>query len=255
MNPLRGQRVLITRAAEDCVAWAERLKDAGAVPVILPCIACETIDEPAAKAQIVAVLPETDWVVFTSRRGVETFSRLVRETERDVLPVEAQVAVVGPATADTALALLGRVDLVAEAGTAESLAQALMYRLEEGMTEDETPASPAQRFLIAVAENAGSVLEDALSSAGGECTRVDLYRTVPAGARSVKQTLSELGADKILLASPTAVTGLLNQIELDTAAEIFTIGPSTSRAARAAALIVTAEATRPSLKGLMETMR
>jgi len=51
------------------------------------------------------------------------------------------------------------------------------------------------------------------------------------------------------------VTGLLNQIKLDTKVEIFTIGPSTSRAAQVAEMAVTGEATNPSLEGLMETMR
>ena len=242
--------MLITRAAEDCGSWAEQLRDAGAVPVILPCIACETIDEPRVRARLADALPETDWIVFTSRRGVEAFGRLLAETGH-AIPPGVRIGAVGPATADASLTLLGRVDLIAEAGTAESLAQALVYQMDQ----DDAPESSAQRILIAVAENAGSVLEDTLDSAGAACTRVDVYRTVPAGVRQVKQALSELGADKILLASPTAVIGLLNQVELDTAAEIFTIGPSTSQAAQAVALSVTGEATSPSLKGLMEMMR
>ena len=250
MNRLSGKRVLITRAAEDCGPWAEQLTEAGAVPVILPCIRSELIDEPAVRAQLADAVPAADWVVFTSRRGVDAFRRLIGKGAGDILPPETRVAVVGPATADAALHDLGRVDLVAEAGTAESLASALACVLKSAEADPESPP----RILIAVAENAGPVLEETVSSAGGECTRVDVYRTVPAGARRVNQALSDLGADKILLASPSAVTGLLNQIELDTAAEIFTIGPSTSRAARAAELTVTAEATSPSLKGLMETM-
>ncbi len=245
MNPLLGQRILITRAADDAVAWASSLTEAGAVPVILPCIECEPIEEPDTGARLTAALHRVDWLVFTSRRGVEVSSRLIADRE-GALPGELRIAAVGPATADAALTLLGRVDLVAEAGTAESLAQALLYKLDEDRS---------RRILIVVAENAGSVLEDILSQARCECTRVDVYRTVPAAPRSPRQALSELGADRILLASPTAVTGLLNQIELDTAAKIFTIGPSTSKAARAAELTVTAEATSPSLEGLMEAMR
>lgn len=251
MSQLSGQRVLITRAAEDCGPWAEQLEDAGAVPVILPCITCEIIDEPAVRTQLGNVLPTADWVVFTSSRGVDALKRLLGQGSGDILPQATQVAVVGPATAEAALTDLGRVDLVAEAGTAESLATTLACVLQSA---DAAPMSPP-RILIAVAENAGSVLEEMMNSAGGECTRVNVYRTIPAGARRMKQALSDLGADKILLASPSAVAGLLNQVELDAAAEIFTIGPSTSRAARAAELTVTAEATSPSLKGLMETMR
>lgn len=252
MSRLSGQRVLITRAPEDCAAWAEQLEEAGAVPVILPCIECELIDEPAVRARLATALRDADWVVFTSRRGIDAFERLLAQSDGALLPGRTRVAVVGPATASAALARLGRVDLVAEAGTAESLGKALARLLEE---ESKDGAHAPARILIPVAENAGSVLEDTLLAAGGECTRIDVYRTVPAGATEAKRALSALGADKILLASPTAVTGLLNQIELDTAVEIFTIGPSTTRAAQAAELPVTAEAASPSLKGLMETMR
>ena len=106
-----------------------------------------------------------------------------------------------------------------------------------------------------MAENAGNVLEETLEQAGGDCLRLNVYRTKPAAPTTPKQALSELGADKILLASPSAVTGLVNRLEFDAAADVLSIGPSTTRAARAAGLTVTAEAARPSLEGLMEAMQ
>jgi len=255
--------VLITRDAEDSAAWAAQLSAAGAVPMILPCIQCEAIMNESVRAQLAAALPKADWLVFTSRRGVEAFARLAAEplgrngsgpsravaAHDALLPAQLTIAAVGPATADAALTVLGRVDLIAEAGTAESLAQALLFTFEETL-EEATP-----EILVAVAENAGTVVEDILAPAGADCTRINVNRTIPVGACSPKRTLSALGTDKILLASPSAVTGFINQVEFDTAAEIFTIGPSTSKAARAANLTVTAEATNPSLEGLMEAMR
>jgi len=143
------------------------------------------------------------------------------------------------------LVAFGRADLASEAGTAASLAQALEARLTDNGT----------RLLIAVAENAGTTIEDALRPTGAACTRLDLYRTVAAAPREPKQTLSALGADNVFLASPSAVTGFTNQVELDKAAAIFTIGPATNEAALAAGLTVTGQATSPGLEGLMEAMR
>jgi len=245
MRRLAGKRVLLTRAEEDCASWAAELRAAGLVPVTLPCIRCQIADSAEVGAQLAATLPEADWLVFTSRRGVEAFARLTAGTGAARLPESLQLAAVGPATADAAQRLLGRVDLVAEAGTAASLAQALVFTFEGSHA----------KVLLALAENAAGVLEDTLRPAGAVCTRIDVYRTVPAGERTPKQALSALGADNIFLASPTAVAGLMNQVELDTDAAIFTIGPSTSAAARAAGLAVTAEATEPTLEGLMEAMR
>ena len=316
MDSVNGQRVLITRAAEDCAAWASRLRDAGAVPLMLPCIECRPIRNPVAEARLAAALPKTDWLVLTSRRGAEGLQTLIAAIQwsRSDLHAMANVliAAVGPATATAAASLPGRVELVAPSGTAKSLARELAARLatppiatppENGAQSASSPwqksrvaPRPARRpadkarggrisgifdrratqsagmhrrsnaagllpraarpkCLIAVAENAGPVLEETLKQAGSECVRINVYRTAPAAPQPRKQALSELGADKILLASPSAVTGLVNRLEFDAAAEILTIGPATSQAVRAAGLTVTAEAPRPSLEGLMEAMQ
>lgn len=282
MTGLAGQRVLITRAAEDCADWASRLAEAGAVPLMLPCIECRLIRDSSIETRLAAALPRTDWMVVTSRRGAEALHGLIEKMTWSLSDEQAMAAVriaaVGPATAAAAASLPGRVELVAPGGTAQSLAEALASRIGANLAGwGSTVADPADgdsdgadpdgadpagserhakpRCLIAVAENAGPMLEATLERAGGECLRINVYRTVPAEPQAQKQTLSGLSADKILLASPTAVTGLVNRVEFDTAAEILTIGPTTSRAARAAGLTVTAEAPQPSLEGLLEAMQ
>jgi len=257
MDRMTGQRVLVTRAAEDCAAWASRLADAGAVPLMLPCIECRPIREPNVKARLAEALPKTDWLVLTSRRGAEATRQMIEAIDWSPADNEAlaaiRIATVGPATAAAAASLPGQVVLVAPSGTARSLAEALAARLHTDTASGPPRVRP--RCLIAVAENAGNILEENLKQAGAACVRLDVYRTQPAAPATRKQALSELGADKILLASPSAVTGLVNRLELDAAAEILSIGPSTTRAARAAGLTVTAEAARPSLEGLMEAMQ
>ena len=151
----------------------------------------------------------------------------------------------GPATARAAAAALGRVDLAGgPSGTARSLAEALVPRLGIG-----------DRVLLAVAENAGPAFEETIRAAGRACHRLDVYRTLPVPERTPRRAVSTLGADDVLLASPSAVAGFVNQVRLDRAPGIFTIGPSTTEAARAAGLDVTAEAPRPGLRGLLEAMR
>jgi uroporphyrinogen-III synthase len=240
MSELRGHTVLVTRAAEDFDAWAERLTGAGALPIALPCIHGEAIDDPTLATTLGAESKRADWLVFTSRRGVDAYAALVPGP----LAETARVAVVGTATAAAAKDRLGRADLTSEAGTAASLARALAERV-----------APGTRVVIAVAENAGVTLEEALEAAGAAVTRVDVYRTVPMPPLEPKRPLSALGAANVLLASPSAVTGFVNQVDLDVAADIYTIGPSTTVAAEAAGLAVKAQAEYPSLDGLMEAMR
>ena len=252
MSALAGRRILLTRDEEDCAAWAAEIEGAGAVPVIFPCIECRDVDTPALRARLAVELPRARWLAFTSRRGVASFARLRDGRSHrppapapDGLPAGLGVAAVGPATARAAADALGRVDLAGgPGGTARSLAEALVPRLDAG-----------DRVLIAVAENAGRALEETIRSAGRACARLDVYRTVPSPPRARKAASSSLGADNVFFASPTAVTGFVNQVRLDTAPEVFTIGPSTTEAARDAGLEVAGEASRPGLRGLLEAMR
>jgi uroporphyrinogen-III synthase len=138
------------------------------------------------------------------------------------------------------------VDLTAERGTGESLARELASRLEG--------AGP-KRVVVAAAERASRHLEDALEPAGHDVVRVAVYRTVPAPPRPTRVDLESLGVDTILLASPSAVEGLLHQAVVSTErTSIISIGPSTTEAARAAGLEVTGEADRPTLEGLLEAI-
>jgi uroporphyrinogen III methyltransferase/synthase len=236
---LTGKRILVTRSVDDCAEWAAQLTQYRATPVTLPCIETEIIDSPDLRRRLAAAVPQADWLVFTSRRGVEAFATL------HPAPIgDARVAAVGPITGEAARTVLGRIDLVGRGGTAELLALTLL-------TNRALEGNP--RLLLALAENADDRLERALHNAA-RCTRLDLYRTIPTPPTAAKRAMSTLGADNVLLASPSAVTGFVNQVDFDIPVKIFTIGPSTSAAARAQGLAVTAEATSPSLPGILEAM-
>jgi uroporphyrinogen-III synthase len=235
------KRVLLTRSEEDCAEWAERLAQRGGEPVSLPCIRCEPVATPALRARLAAALERADWLVFTSRRGVEAFATLALTTGP-----RCRVAVVGAATAQAATVGLGRVDLVGRGGTAAALAATLV---SDG-TLDLHP-----RVLLLLAENAGDVLERTLTAAGALCTRCDVYRTVPVPPVEPRRPLSTLRVDNVVLASPSAVTGFVRQIDVDVPVAVYTIGPSTTAAARSAGLGVTAEAREPSLEGILEAMQ
>lgn len=232
-------RVLLTRSAEDCAEWAARLAPLGLEAVALPCIRCETLATPERKAALAASLPRADWLVLTSRRGIESFVAL----EPPAPPPQCRVAVVGAATAEAARVGLGRVDLVG-GGTAAALAETLAGGGIRG-----------QHVLLALAENAPDTLARALEAAGAHCTRIDVYRTVPAPPVEPRRPLSTLGVDNVVLASPSAVTGFVHQVEIDVPAKIYSLGPSTTAAARRAGLAVTAEAREQSLEGILEAMQ
>jgi len=235
------RRVLLTRSEEDNAEWARMLAERGAEPVALPCIHCEPIDTPSLRADVAVAVANADWLTFTSRRGVDAFASL-----QPAVPPHARVAVVGSATAEAARARLGRVDLIGRDGTAASLGATLVR---------DGNLAHRPHVLLALAQNAGDTLERALTAAGARCTRFDVYRTIPAPPAATKRAISTFGADNVIFASPTAVHGFMQQVTVDVAVKVYTIGPSTSAAARAAGLAVTGEAREPSLEGILESMQ
>jgi len=240
MRDFNGQRIVLTRSAEDCAAWAHRLQQCGAEAVILPCIGSELIDSAVLRHGLEERIGDADWLIFTSRRGVEALATLYDEA----LAATVKVAVVGSATAEAARAVFGRVDLIGS-GTAAALADALTLEF----TADAT------KCVLAVAENAGEALEEKLRCVGASCVRLNVYRTVPVPVSEPKQALSTLAACNVFLASPSAVTGFVNQVDTDTDANFITIGPSTTAAVQSRGLAVAAEAHTPSLEGLLEALK
>lgn len=234
-NP--ATRIVLTRSAEDCESWAASLHEHGFETVSLPCIETENYRSPALCTALRDALAEADWLVLTSQRGATALAELLDRP----IPEHLRVAVVGTATAQRARKLLGRTDLVARVSTAAGLATELAEHLK----------SSQMKIVLALAENAGDVLTDTLTQAGQLCQRFDIYRTIPAAARNNRRTLTEIGGQTVFLASPGAVVGFVNQVDVDDGARLVSIGPSTTAAIERAGLTVHAQAATPSLTGML----
>lgn len=243
MIALKGRRILVTRARDDAEQWAATLSRLGARPVVLPCIVTEPIADEATAQALRGALADASWLVVTSARGVEAVARLMAGP----LPAHVSVAAVGPATARASSELLGRVDLVASAATSGTLGSELAALVREA------PA-PGRSVLVAGAVGGREDAERELAAAGIPARRVDVYRTSPVPPLAARRQLAAEGIDDVLLASPSAVQGLVNCAVLPEQARVITIGPTTSAAAAAAGLHVAAEARRPNLEGMLEAM-
>jgi len=241
-HALAGRRVLVTRAPDDAQSWARRLAVVGAETLILSCVQTEPFDDEITRARLVAACREIDWLVLTSARGAEAVHRAgVRLAESTC------VAAVGEATELAVRSCLARAPLVARGGTSRALGGELLALWGE--------RASAQRVVVAAAEGGLVELDRTLAQAGARVTRVNVYRTVPAPPITPRRDLEQEGISDVLLASPSAVTGLLNQALVGPTTRIFTIGPTTSAAATAAGLVVTGESATPTFNGLLEAMQ
>ena len=230
----------MTRSADDCVHWSSSLRERGFESVSLPCIETEMISSNTLRTALADSLGAADWLVFTSQRGAAATARLLDRP----LSSRLRIAVVGASTAKKARALFGHVDFVSNEPTAAGLARELAEFL----------AGRTTRVALALAENAGNELSDRLQDAGQQVQRFDVYRTVPTPPQLRRVPLSEIGAQIVFLASPSAVIGFVNQVEVDSQARLVSIGPTTTAAINRAGLNVFAQARTPSLSGLLEAI-
>jgi len=160
-----------------------------------------------------------DWVVVTSPRGARELAR----RRRGEL---SQVAAIGPGTAAA----------LRENGIEPALVP--QVSTQEGLVA-ELPASPG-RVLFAAAADARPYLAEALGA-----DTVVLYRT-----RELHPAAPPEG-DLVVLASASAAHAF-SALELDLPA--VSIGPETTREARACGIRVIAEAERHDLEGLIDAV-
>jgi uroporphyrinogen-III synthase len=244
MNRFEGKTILLTRTADDSARWAKRLRTLGARPLVFPCIRCEPIGDEALSREFRRALDGASWLAVTSRRGVLRAQELLRTG----LSSDVKVAAVGPRTAEAAWSCWGRVDLVAGQGTGRSLAEDL------AAWQAKQASSAPMRVVVAAAEGGRRGLEEILEPLGVQVLRFAVYRTVPAPPEDPRTDLASEGVDVIFLASPSAVQGLVARAVVPDTAEVISIGPTTTAAARSAGLHVAGEAQQRDLDGLLEVI-
>ncbi len=255
-STLAGKRVLVTRAEDQAEGLAERLRAAGAEPVLVPSIEIAPPVDLAALDRAVAELASYAWVIFTSANGVRAFfDRLkVNRPHPDPLPggegKRPRVAAIGPAT-QAALAARGvPVDFVPPRFVAGAIAEWL------------GDIGPGTRVLLPRADIARKDLAPSLRARGALVDEVIAYRTRPAEAAADPAALGreiERGLDVLTFTSASTVRGFARLVEkagLDLAAVaarasvVACIGPVTADAAAALGLRVDVVAGEHTVDGL-----
>jgi uroporphyrinogen III methyltransferase/synthase len=169
-KPLFGLRVLVTRTREQASELSRALAAAGAEPVELPAIKIVRRYDEAQLGRAVDALRDGAyaWVCFTSANAVDIFFDFLAFRSLDARAVRAQVAAIGPGTAESLRARGITPDLVPAAYTAEGLASAF-ERIDVG----------GARVLLPRAEGAREMLVDALAKRGAQVDEVTLYVAAP----------------------------------------------------------------------------
>jgi uroporphyrinogen-III synthase len=241
-NALSGKRVVITRAAEQSQTLLSALREQGAQPILLPMIAFAPPDDLRPLDDFLHHVGEYDWVFFTSLNAVhavEKRSEQLKISLRDAFGT-AQIAAVGPATAEAARAAGLVVTYVAKEHNGVALAQELQAEVR------------GTRVLLPRSDRANHDLVETLQRLGAHVTEIIAYKTLrPASddTHNLENILQDV-PDAVLFFSPSAVHHLrellgpqsfLNLAEKSAFAAIGTVTERALRGAGVPRLIVASD--------------
>ena len=246
-GPLFGKRVLITRPLEGSTEFAGGLLERGAVPIHAPTIAIGPPDDTSAARNAVSRLMTYDWIVFTSRNGVECFFAELNDCGYDARRLgNAKVAAIGPKTAAALMDYGIRADLVPERYVAEDLAAELVKQ-----------SAAQSRVLLYRAQEARDILPKLLVNRGRLIDDVAAYKTSFVADPDLERKVSD--ADILTFTSASTVNGFVHNLGADALTRshgktIACIGPVTAQAARDAGLRVDVEARDSTVEGLLDAL-
>lgn len=196
--PLFGQRIVITRPADEAVSSASVLAALGAEVLVAPMVRILPLTEFGPLDQAIDHLADYHWLVFTSSNGVRAFMGRLLARGRDLRALgRIELAAIGPGTADALARYHLRADLIPDAYRSEALAETLSVR------------AAGQKILLARADRGRAVLKDELSKVA-VVDQVPVYRNVDAESLpdDVLGRISDGTVDWITLTSSAIATRL-----------------------------------------------
>ncbi|MBV8600495.1 MAG: uroporphyrinogen-III C-methyltransferase [Candidatus Eremiobacteraeota bacterium] len=245
-SPLFGKRILITRPEADAIAFAERLWELGAEPVLAPLVRIAPPEDALAVRRAVEAAASFAWIVFSSRNGVDAFFAELHALGRDARALgTTRVAAIGPKTAQR-LAQRGiHADFVPARYDSEAVADGLLQRSAAG-----------DAIMLFRAREARDVVPESLRAAGRTVDVVAAYRALPAEVEGLAELAR--GCDVLTFTSAGTVRSFASQVQdaprLARGKLVACIGPVTADAARACGLEVGVVADEFTIEGLLEAL-
>jgi uroporphyrinogen III methyltransferase / synthase len=238
-GPLSGRTVAVTRARAQASDLARRLGKLGASVVEAPAIRIEPLPGDSLD------LSSYDLICLTSPNGVECLFERLAASGRDARALaHAQVAAIGPGTAQALREHGIAADVVPERFVAEALVEALAD-------------IPVSRALVARASEAREVLPDSLRARGAEVDVLALYETV-AEPLSERALAAARAADYITFTSSSTVRFFLQAAgenpTLSPTTRVVSIGPVTSKTLREQGIEPHVEAEHHDVDGVLEAL-
>jgi uroporphyrinogen-III synthase len=167
--PLAGLRIVVTRPRGQSVALAQRIAQAGGIPLLFPLLEIVASEFGEDFSESLHQLPRADFLVFISPNAVQFGLAALRQAGV-LLPPSLQIAAVGQGTARA----------LRDAGYEHVLAPAQQFD-SEGLLALPALQQVAGRHVVIVRGDGGrELLAETLRSRGAQVTYLNCYTRRPA---------------------------------------------------------------------------
>ncbi len=251
-RPLRGKRIVVTRAREQASALANRLYDLGAQCLEFPTIEVIPPADWGPLDRAIDALSNYDWLIFTSVNGVTFFFDRLFLKNKDVRSLGGiRVASIGPATAEKLFAFGIKNDIIPDSYQAESLVESFK---KESLKQ--------KKVLLPRAEAARPVLPVELRRMGAQVDEIVAYRTqsVQNNREVLLRHLGEKTIDLVIFTSSSTVKNFKSLLPTDKASSLMegisiaSIGPITTDTAEKLGFNVNITAKSYTIPGLCDAI-
>ena len=250
---LFGKSIVVTRSRDQVSEFSEKLTCLGAEVIEFPTISIAEPDDFTPLDNEIKNINGTDWLIFTSVNGVDSFFDRIFTLGKDIRELKGiKICAIGPATSKRITDLHLNVDCKPPKYVAESIVDAL-----KSMDEIK-----GKRFLMPRADIARSFLPDELKALGADVSDIIAYKTVIAEPRNLK-ILDRLKDGSINIVTFTSSSTARNFVEIigkenitaiSDKVKFLSIGPITTETAKELGINIAAEAEEYTIPGLVDVI-
>lgn len=251
---LQGRRIVLTRNREQSAELRSKIEALGAEVLELPLIKISPYCDPKALDDVFAEIGSYEWIIFTSRNGVQHFFDFFFKRFKDIRCIGGiRIACVGQGTAAEVEKYHLEVDFMPEEALSENLADGLMEYQDLDNTKVLVITGNLNRdTLVESLEKKGRAIVDTLKVYETELEDLS-------DSEDVKD-FRQKGADVIVFASSSAVDSFVKQaksLQLAPKAKkplTCSIGPITSKTMKTIGVPMDIEAKEHTVDGIIAVL-
>lgn len=252
-KPLFGKTIIVTRSRDQASEFSEQLIELGANVLEFPTISIIDPDKFDPLDKEIKRLESTDWIIFTSVNGVDSFFHRLFDLGGDIRDLKGiKICAIGPATTDRIKEFHIKVDCQPPKYVAESVVEVLK----------EVEELKGKRILMPRADIARSYLPEELQKLGADVVDIIAYKTVVAsnGDDTILEKLKDGTVDIVTFTSSSTVrnfvkiVGKNNLSAFKENVQFASIGPITTKTAEEMDIKVSIKADEYTIPGLVKAI-